>query len=469
MKAFMDEDFLLHSDTAKTLYHDYAEKMPIIDYHCHIDPKEIWEDRRFENITEAWLGGDHYKWRLMRANGVSEKLVTGNGDDREKFLAFAGIMGKAIGNPIYHWTHLELKRYFGCDTPISEKTAEEIYELCNEKLKADDMSVRGLIKKSNVKLLCTTDDPADSLEYHRLLAEDESFDTAVLPAWRPEKAMSPNLPGYAEYIAKLSKASDINISSFRELRLALSDRMDFFGSMGCLASDHSLGSDFYRTPDDNRSEEIFKKGMAGERITDDELRVFQSSLMVFLGREYARRGWVMQLHMGPVRNASPTLYKVKGPDAGGDCIGEPVNITSLSKYLAALETDKLLPKTVVYSMNPSDNMPLASLIGCFQSDDAVGKMQLGSAWWFNDTKVGMENQLKYLASASLLGNFIGMLTDSRSFLSYTRHEYFRRILCNYIGELVENGEYPDNIELLGKMVQDISYNNTASYFGFKIK
>lgn len=468
MKPFMDKDFLLDTQTARTLYHEYAAKMPIIDYHCHINPKEIWENRRFSTITEAWLEADHYKWRLMRANGVSEELVTGNGDDREKFLAYANIMDRAIGNPIYHWTHLELQRYFDCDTPLNTRTAAQIYDLCNAKLKEESMDVRGIIKQSNVKLLCTTDDPADTLEYHKLIAEDKSFDTKVLPAWRPEKAMSPHLPGYAAYIEKLASAADTPITCYAELCTALDRRLETFAQLGCVASDHSLSSDFYCTPDMDAAERAFQKGVRGEAVSDDELKSFQSALLLYLGKAYARHGWVMQLHMGPIRNTNPTLLRQKGVDAGGDCIGESVCISALAQFFGALEAEALLPKTILYSMNPGDNMPLASLIGCFQSADAVGKLQLGSAWWFNDTKVGMQEHLQLLASSCLLGNFIGMLTDSRSFLSYTRHEYFRRILCGYIGRLVENGEYPADLPQLGKTVQDIAFNNTVSYFGFDL-
>ncbi len=468
MKPFMDEDFLLHSGTARLLYHDFAKKMPIIDYHCHISPKEIWEDRRFSTITEAWLEADHYKWRLLRAGGYPEALVSGDGDDREKFRAFADVLQSAVGNPIYHWAHLELKRYFDFDGVLTPENADEVYDLCSAALAGEDMSVRGLIRRSEVKLICTTDDPADSLEYHRLLAEEESFSTVVLPAWRPEKAMSPHLPGYAEYIGRLGAAAGVEIRSLAGLRSALLARLDFFEEMGCVASDHSLDGSFYRPAETAEAEAVFEKGMRGEPVSPDERMAFQSYLMLFLGREYARRGWVMQLHMGPLRNTNPRLYKAVGPDAGGDCIGRPVDPEGLAAFLGALEADDLLPKTVLYSMHPGDNAMLQSLMGCFQGE-IPGKMQHGSAWWFNDTKRGMEQQLESLAAGGLLGKFIGMLTDSRSFLSYARHEYFRRILCNYLGGLVEGGEYPEErLDALGRTVEDICYGNTLRYFGFKL-
>ncbi|MGI6270075.1 MAG: glucuronate isomerase [Candidatus Howiella sp.] len=464
----MDQDFLLHSGTARLLYHDFAEKMPVIDYHCHISPKEIWEDRRFSTITEAWLEADHYKWRLLRAAGYPETLVSGDGGDREKFRAFANALQNAAGNPIYHWAHLELKQYFDFDGVLTPENADEVYDRCNAALAGEDMSVRGLIRKSNVRLICTTDDPADSLEYHRLLAEDAGFTTAVLPAWRPEKAMSPHLPGYAEYIARLGAAAGVEIRSVAGLRSALLARLDFFEEMGCVASDHSLDGSFYRPGEIEQVEAVFDKGMRGEAVSPGERLAFQSYLMLFLGREYARRGWVMQLHMGPLRNTNPRLYQAAGPDAGGDCIGRPVDPEGLASFLSALEVDDLLPKTVLYSMHPGDNVMLQSLMGCFQGGSA-GKMQHGSAWWFNDTLRGMEQQLESLAASGLIGKFIGMLTDSRSFLSYTRHAYFRRILCNFLGGLVERGEYPEEqLDTLGRMVEDICYRNALEYFGFKL-
>lgn len=468
MKPFMDEDFLLMSGTARLLYHSYAGKMPIADYHCHINPQEIWEDRRFDTITEAWLEADHYKWRLMRAAGCAEALVTGDADDKKKFRAFAGALSRAAGNPIFHWAHLELKRYFGFDGVLSPDNADEVFELCNARLKDEDMSVRGLIKQSHVKVICTTDDPADSLEYHKLIAGDKSFETAVLPAWRPEKAMNPAGEGFCDYIKRLGQAAGVDINSVAGLKSALSVRLDFFEEMGCSASDHSLSGDFFRESDIAVADEVFAKGMRGEPICEEEIKRYQSYLMLFLGGEYARRGWVMQLHMGPVRNTNPGIYRMVGADAGCDCIGQMVNPESLAEFFGRLEENALLPKTVTYSMNPNDNMVLQSLGGCFQAAGTPGKIQHGSAWWFNDTKKGMEEQLSSLASSSLIGGFIGMLTDSRSFLSYTRHEYFRRILCNYLGGLVESGEYPEDIGTLGGMVEDICYNNTINYFGFEI-
>lgn len=468
MKPFMDEDFLLHSDTARILYHNYAKKMPIIDYHCHVDPKEIYENRRFNNITEAWLEGDHYKWRAIRSNGVDESLITGESDPKDRLKAYAAIMPKCIGNPLYHWSHLELKRYFDYDGILSLDTFDDIWDVCQLKLSEPQMSVRGLIKQSGVKLICTTDDPADSLEYHRLIAEDNSIDCKVLPAFRPERSMALHLSDFAEYINRLGESSGVNVTSFAGLRSALSSRLDFFAFHGCVASDHSLSYAFYRPANPAKIEEVFKKALNGESVLKEETEIYQTALLVFLGREYARRGWVMQLHMGPVRNTRTNIWERIGADAGCDCMGPALDSRPLAAFLDALDRDGLLPKTVLYSLNPNDNAMLGTLIGSFQSGDAIGKLQHGSAWWFNDTLQGMKDQLTSLASTSLLGNFIGMLTDSRSFLSYTRHEYFRRILCDLIGGWVEDGLYPADIEGLGRLIEDICYNNTKNYFGFDL-
>lgn len=467
MKQFMDEDFLLSNETAKTLYHDYAEKMPIIDYHCHINPQEIAENRKFDNISQVWLGGDHYKWRLMRANGVPESGITGKeSSDREKFRNFADVMPKCIGNAMFPWTHLELKRYFGYGGTLGPNTAEEVWNLCNEKLKTDALSVRGIIDQSNVKLICTTDDPADSLQWHKAIRDDKTCRVRVVPAWRPDKIMNIDKPTFAPYLAVLSKASGVSIGKMDDVYAALSKRLDFFHEMGCRASDHGVDYVIYAPADEKELNGILAAAAQGQVPTQEETDKYKYAVLLFLGREYAKRGWVMQIHYGALRNVNSAMFKKLGPDTGFDSIATRDNSRGLAGFLDALNSTGELPKTVLYSLNPTDNAMIDSMINSFQGPEAVGKIQHGAAWWFNDTKLGMEDQLKSLASTAVLGNFIGMLTDSRSFLSYTRHEYFRRILCNLIGTWVENGEYPADIAALGKLVQDISFNNANRYFGF---
>lgn len=468
MKKFMDEDFLLSTETAQALFHEYAEKMPILDYHCHIDPEEIAKDRKFENITQVWLGGDHYKWRQMRSNGIEEKYITGNASDREKFQKWAETLEKAIGNPLYHWSHLELKRYFGYSGVLNGETAEEVWNLCNAKLQQDDMSVRNLIRKSGVTLLCTTDDPADSLKWHQMIREDQEFDVQVLPAWRPDKAMNLEKSGYAEYLDRLGESAQVNIQCFSDLKTALIKRMKFFDEMGCKVSDHGLEYVMYLPTTEEEVEAVFRKRLTGESITREEEIKFKTAFMIFAGREYHRLGWVMQLHYGCKRDNNKLRYRQLGPDTGYDCINNYTPSSQMVDFLNALEETDELPKTILYSLNPNDNAAIGTAIGCFQDSGAIGKIQQGAAWWFNDHKVGMTEQMTTLANLGLLGNFIGMLTDSRSFLSYTRHEYFRRILCELIGGWVENGEYPDDRKRLGKMVKDISYRNAVRYFGFDL-
>ena len=469
MKKFMDEDFLLSTQTAQKLYHEHAEKTPILDYHCHINPEEIAKDRQFENITQVWLGGDHYKWRQMRSNGVDEKYITGDAPDREKFQKWAETLEKAIGNPLYHWSHLELKRYFGYDGCLNGETAEEVWNLCNEKLKTPEMSVRNLIRQSGVTLLCTTDDPADSLEWHKVIAEDDSFEVQVLPAWRPDKAMNIEKPDYADYLKKLGTAAEIEIHTFADLKAALKKRMAFFDSMGCRASDHALEYVMYARASDEEVETIFAKRLGGEMLTKAEELKFKTAFMLFVGKEYARLGWAMQLHYGCKRDNDVKRFRKLGPDTGYDCIDNYAPSGQMADFLNALNASDELPKTIIYSLNPNDNAAIGTILGCFQDSGAIGKIQQGSAWWFNDHKTGMIEQMTSLANLGLLGNFIGMLTDSRSFLSYTRHEYFRRILCELIGGWVENGEYPSDMKVLGKMVEDISYNNAVRYFGFDLE
>lgn len=464
----MDEDFLLESDTAKTLFHSYAKEMPILDYHCHISPKEIAEDRRFENITQVWLGGDHYKWRQMRSNGVEEKYITGDAGDREKFQKWAETLEKAIGNPLYHWSHLELQRYFDYHGVLNSDTAEEVWELCNRKLQEEGMSARGMIKKSGVTLLCTTDDPADDLCYHKQIKEDASFDVQVLPAWRPEAAMKIAAPGFADYMKRLSGAAGISIQSFSDLKLALLNRLAFFAEMGCKASDHSLDYAMYVPASEEEVEKIFAKALSGERVSYEEDLKYKTAILVFLAKEYKRLDWAMQLHYGVKRDNDKPRYRALGPDTGFDCIDTYTPSAQLADLLNAMAENDGLPKTILYSLNPSDNAAIGTVLGCFQDSSCVGKIQQGSAWWFNDNKQGMVDQMTSLANLGLLSNFVGMLTDSRSFLSYTRHEYFRRILCNLIGNWVENGEYPWDEKRLGKMVQDIAYRNAVRYFGFDL-
>lgn len=469
MKAFMDKDFLLSTPTAQTLYHEYAEKAPILDYHCHINPREIAEDRRFDNITQVWLGGDHYKWRFMRSCGVEERYITGDASDKEKFFKWAEVLGKAIGNPLYHWSHLELQRYFGYNGALNKNTAEEVWNLCNAKLAEPSMSARNLIKQSNVTLVCTTDDPIDSLEWHAMIAADDSFDVQVLPAWRPDKAMNIEKPDYLDYLAKLSEVSGIKVDSFASMKKALANRMDFFASRGCNVSDHGLEFVMYYPASDEEVEAILAKRLAGKTLTKDEELAFKTAFMIFVGKEYCKRDWVMQLHYGCKRDNNRLMYAKLGPDTGFDCISNYTPSAQLADFLNALVQTDELPKTILYSLNPNDNQAIGTILGCFQDSTAVAKIQQGSAWWFNDHKVGMQDQMLSLANLGNLSGFVGMLTDSRSFLSYTRHEYFRRIMCNLIGNLVENGEFPADMEILSEIVTDISYNNAVRYFKFDLE
>ena len=465
MKPFMDKDFMLHSETAKTLYHDFAADMPIIDYHCHIPPQEIWEDRRFENITQVWLGGDHYKWRVMRSNGVDERYITGDAPDREKFQKFAEALPKCIGNPMYHWCHLELKRYFGYEGILNGETAEEVWNLCNEKLKNDPkLSARGLITQSNVYMVGTTDDPCDDLEWHKKIAADSSFTTKVCPSFRPDKALNIHKPGFVEYIHQLEKVVGSEFKCIKCVQHALSERIDYFDQMGCRASDHGLDHMVCTLGTDEQATAVFQKAMAGEAVTTEEADLYITNLLLHCAREYAKRGWVMQLHYSCMRNPNSRMMANLGPDTGFDCIAITESCFQLSGLLNQLDSEGKLPKTIVYSLNPADNAMIDTVIGAFQGTEVPGKIQHGSGWWFNDTKVGMINQMTSLANLSLLGNFVGMLTDSRSFLSYTRHDYFRRIMCNLLGGWIEDGEYPADISTVGKMVQDISFNNAKRYF-----
>lgn len=466
MKRFMDEKFLLSTETATELYHGYAEKMPIIDYHCHIDPKEIAQDRRFENITQVWLGGDHYKWRLMRSAGIEEKYITGDVPDHDKFMKWAAVIGRAVGNPLYHWSHLELQRYFGYHGTLSENTAEEVWKLCNEKLSSADMSAKSIIKRSGVEVVCTTDDPADTLEWHGMIKADTSFGTKVCPAFRPDRAIGIEKADFTGYISRLSNASGIIINSWDSLKKALVKRIDFFDSMGCRVSDHAPEYIYFTPADDETISRIFEKRMNGGTLDSCEIKQYKTMLLLFLGREYSRLGWVMQLHCGALRNNNTRMFDSIGADTGYDTMNNCFSVVQAAGFLNELEKDCSLPKTILYSLDPNDNQAIDALIGCFQCSDAVSKIQHGAAWWFNDNKAGITDHLISLSAQGYLAGFVGMLTDSRSFLSYTRHEYFRRILCGLIGQWVENGEFPHDMDILGKIVSDISYGNAKNYFGF---
>lgn len=469
MKAFMDKDFLLSTETAQELYHNFAAQVPVLDYHCHINPQEIAEDRKFENITQVWLGGDHYKWRQMRSNGVDEYYITGDAPDREKFQKWAETLEKAIGNPLFHWSHLELQRYFGYTGVLNGETAEEVWNLCNAKLQEDSMSVRNLIKQSNVTLLCTTDDPIDDLKWHKVIKEDDTFDVQVLPAWRPDKATNVEKPDFVEYLGKLSQVSGVEIKTFADLKEAIAKRMEYFDSMGCSISDHGLDYVMYAPASDEEVERIFADRLAGKEITKEDVAKYKTAFMLFLAGKYEEMNWVMQLHYGCKRDNNKAMYAKLGPDTGFDCISNFAPGEQLADFLNAVNEAKNLPKTILYSLNPGDDELIGTILGCFQNSDAIGKIQQGSAWWFNDNKTGMMKQMTSLANLGLLGNFIGMLTDSRSFLSYPRHEYFRRIMCELIGGWVENGEYPKDMKNLEKIVKGISYNNAVRYFGFDLE
>lgn len=442
--------------------------MPIIDYHCHINPQEIAEDRRYDNITQVWLGGDHYKWRVMRANGVPEAVVTGcqDSDPYRTFSAWAQVLPRCIGNPLYHWTHLELQRYFGVDAPLSARNSEEIYAHCNKRLQDEDMTVRGIIEQSNVKVICTTDDPVDDLRWHKQIAADESCKVKVYPAWRPDKAMNIEKPEFAAYIAQLATVSGQSIDSFASLKTALSLRMDYFDANGCRVSDHGLDYPVCRLASEEELESVFQKGLQGE-LSRAETEMYKTAFLTFLASEYHRRGWVMQIHYGCIRNISTPMYEKLGPDTGFDAIGHGGEAEALAGFMNECDKGGFLPRMVLYSLNQYDNEIIATIASSFQTDcEAPGRIQLGAGWWFNDTESGMRKQLTDFANLGVLGNFVGMLTDSRSYLSYTRHEYFRRILCDFLGEMVESGRYPADMETLGGLVEDICYNNTARFFNF---
>lgn len=467
MKNFMDEDFLLQSETAKELYHDHAAKMPIFDYHCHISPQEIADDKRFENMTAIWLNGDHYKWRAMRTNGVAEHYCTGNASDWEKFEKWAETVPFTLRNPLYHWTHLELRSPFGIREVLNPQSARTIWDRCNEQLNAEGFSCRGIIEKANVHTICTTDDPVDTLEYHKIIRESD-FKVNVLPAWRPDAAMMvESAETFNSYVDKLEKAAGKSISNFTAFIEAIEARHRFFHENGCRLSDHGLDTIYAADYTVAEIAASFTKIRSGKSLSPEEILKFKSAMLFEFGVMDHSRGWAQQYHLGALRNNNTRLFKLLGPDKGFDSIGDLEIARPLSKLLNRLDSEDKLAKTILYNLNPRDNEMMATMTGNFQDGTIPGKLQYGSGWWFLDQKDGMENQMKALSNLGLLSRFVGMLTDSRSFLSYPRHEYFRRILCNLLGNDVENGEIPADMGLLGKMVEDISFNNAKYYFNFE--
>ncbi len=466
MKKFMDKDFLLDTDTAKKLFHDFAENMPVCDYHCHLNPKEIFENKPPESITELWLSGDHYKWRAMRSCGVEEKYCTGDATDREKFQKFAYTLQYCIGNPLYHWAHIELQRYFGIDTPLNAKTADDIFDRANDAVKNGDFRPQSLIMKSNVKVVCTTDDPVDDLKYHKLLKDVTDFDCKVLPSFRPDKALNAHLDGFADYINTLAKAADVEIKSYKDVITALLKRVDYFDRVGCRVSDQAFDYPPYAVAEEDEIDEIFSRAMKGEKITLAECDKYRTPILLALGEKYHDLGWAMEIHIGAMRNNNTLMFNRLGADTGFDSVGDCEIAQPLSRFLDALNVKDKLPKTILFNLNDKDNTVLGTMLGNFQSSDAESKIQFGPAWWFLDTMDGMTNQMKTLGNLGVLGKFVGMETDSRSFTSYGRHEYFRRIMCALLGRWVEDGWYAYDEDILKEIVQGISYNNAIKYFNF---
>lgn len=470
MRQFLSEDFLLYNDFAKRLYHEVAAPLPIIDFHCHLPPEQVANDYRFSNLTDIWLRGDHYKWRAMRSNGVDERLCTGSASDKEKFLAFARTVPATIGNPIFHWTHLELRRPFGItNIVLNESNAEQVWDQCNEMLASPEFSARAIMQKMKVEMVGTTDDPIDDLSAHKKVAADKDFNVKMLPSWRPDKAFNIHLDTFAGYISRLSEVADVEIQTFADLCQALDNRIQHFTDHGCCISDHALDVVCYAEATSAELDAILAKRLAGGSVSEQETAQFKTAVLVYLGKIYAERGWIQQYHIGALRNNNERMFNLLGPDTGFDSINDAEVAEPLARLLNALDRDDALPKTILYCLNPRDNEVLATMCGNFQGGGIEGKIQFGSGWWFNDQKDGMERQITQLAQLGLLSRFVGMLTDSRSFLSYTRHEYFRRILCQMIGSWVEKGEAPADFDLLSKMVADICYYNAKNYFGLTTK
>ena len=465
--TFLTEDFLLTNPFAKTLYHNYASSLPIIDYHCHLSPQDIANNRQFENLAKIWLEGDHYKWRAMRTLGIEEKYITGNASDEEKFTKWAYAVPYTLRNPLYHWTHLELKRYFNIDQLLTPETAKDIYSTCSEKLKDRSFHTRALLTKMKAEVVCTTDDPIDSLEHHQKLKK-ENFSVNILPTFRPDKAYAvENVLAFKSYLEKLSQVSRVEITSFSRLINALENRIDFFHTNGCRLSDHGLEQLYYPKPNNAQNiDQLFLKIRKQEHLNEEEAQYFKYCVLVELGKLYHKKGWTQQFHLGALRNTNDRMMKMLGPDSGFDSIGDFSQSRNLTKFLNELDSTNQLTKTILYNLNPADNEVMATMIGNFNDGSVKGKIQFGSAWWYLDQKDGMEKQINALSNLGLLSCFIGMLTDSRSFLSYPRHEYFRRILCNLIGKDVENGELPTDEKWLGKIVSDICYHNAKGYFNF---
>ena len=465
MKEFMDEDFLLQSETARRLYHDHASAMPIFDYHCHVPVREVAEDRRFDNLTQIWLNGDHYKWRGMRSNGIDERYITGDASDWEKFEKWAETVPYTVRNPLYHWTHLELRKPFGVNKILNPSSAREIWDSCNASLHSNDFSCRGIIRKANVHTICTTDDPVDSLEYHRMIKAGD-FNVKVYPAWRPDKAMNIEMGGFNKYVDQLEEASGISINSLTSFLQAIEKRHLFFHENGCRLSDHGVATMYAEPYTLNEIESIFDQVRSGCIPSAEDVIKFKSAMLYEFAVLDHKRGWTQQFHIGPMRNNNTRMFEILGPDTGFDSIGDEPVAYPMAKFFARLDYEKKLARTIIYNLNPRDNEVFATMIGNFQDGSEPGKMQWGSGWWFLDQKHGMIDQLNILSSLGLLSRFVGMLTDSRSFLSYPRHEYFRRILCNLLGNDVENGEVPNDMKLLGQLVEDICFNNAERYFRF---
>ena len=468
MKKFMDENFLLKTKTAQRLYHEYAEGMPVIDYHCHLSPQEIAHDVQFESLSQVWLYGDHYKWRAMRANGVAEEYITGNKSDWEKFQKWAETVPYTLRNPLYHWTHLELQRYFDIDTILNGDTAKKIYDLATAKLQTPAYSVRNLLRKMNVKLVCTTDDPVDSLSWHQQL-KDDAFEIPILPAFRPDNAMNvSSADRFNDYIKRLEAAANISISSFDEFLVALQSRHDFFASMGCVVSDHGLEELFAEDFTVSEINAIFNTLRAGNELNNAEQLQFKSAMLIHFAEWDCEKGWVQQFHLGALRSTNSRMLQTLGPDTGWDSIGDFPQGKAMAKFFDKLDSNNKLAKTIIYNLNPGDNEIMATMIGNYNDGSSAGKMQLGSAWWFLDQKDGMTKQINAISNMGLLSRFIGMLTDSRSFLSFPRHEYFRRILCDLFGDEIENGELPNDLAWVGKIIQDICFNNAKNYFNWQL-